>query len=90
MGEKNDTLEALWDALPNYVHDDASTLVVRDGSGSMNVNVSGTRVRAIEISTALSIYFSQYCKGQFHNKFITFSSRPEIVDLTNTTCLKTN
>lgn len=88
LGEKNDTLEALWDALPNYVHDDASTLVVRDGSGSMNVNVSGTRVRAIEISTALSIYFSQYCKGQFHNKFITFSSRPEIVDLTNTTCLK--
>lgn len=35
LQEKNDTLEALWKALPDYVQNDENTLVVRDGSGSM-------------------------------------------------------
>ena len=44
---KDDTLEALWKALPDYVSGDASTLVVRDGSGSMTVNVGNTDMTAL-------------------------------------------
>ena len=38
----------------------------------------------LDIASALSIYFAERMKGEFHNKFITFSSRPELVDLSGT------
>lgn len=72
LKEKDDTLEELWKALPDYVCDDSSTLVVRDGSGSMCRYVGSTRVTALEVATALTIYFAERCKGQYFNKFITF------------------
>lgn len=85
---KEDTLEELWKALPNYVHDDSFTLVVRDGSGSMCSSVGNTNVTALDVSTALAIYFAEHSKGQYFNKFITFSSRPQIVDLSNAKSLR--
>lgn len=88
LDEKNDTLEGLWKELPDYVGGDSSTLVVRDGSGSMQTTIGGTRVTALDVSTALAIYFAEHCKGQYYNKFITFSSRPEMVDMSNATCLR--
>lgn len=78
---KDDTLEELWKALPDYVCDDSSTLVVRDGSGSMCRYVGSTRVTALEVATALTIYFAGRCKGQYFDKFITFSSSPQMIDL---------
>lgn len=86
--EKNHTLEALWKALPNYVQDDNSTLVVRDGSGSMNIPIGDTSVTALDVSTALAIYFAEHCKGQYFNKFITFSHRPQMIDLSYASCLR--
>lgn len=57
-------------------------IVVADGSGSMYTNVSGsTSIRAIEVCNALAIYFAEQLKGVFHNKAITFSGRPEFIDL---------
>ena len=57
-------------------------IVVADGSGSMYANASGsTSVTAIEICNALAIYFAQQLKGVFHNKAITFSARPQLIDL---------
>lgn len=88
LDEKNDTLEGLWKALPDYVGDASSTLVVRDGSGSMQTTIGGTRVTALDVSTALAIYFAEHCKDQYYNKFITFSSRPEMVDMSNATGLR--
>lgn len=85
---KDETLEELWKSLPDYVDGDSSTLVVRDGSGSMRINIGGTRLTALDVSTALAIYFSERCKGQYHNNFITFSRKPQMVNLSNATSLR--
>ena len=76
------TLEELWKALPDMVKEEGNTLVVRDGSGSMTVRVdNNSSVNALEVSTALAIYFSERSSGEFKDKFITFSSRPSLIDL---------
>lgn len=66
------TLEGLWNALPTLTTE--NTLVVRDGSGSM----CG---KPLDVSTALSIYMAERSTGEFHNKFITFSAKPKLIDL---------
>ncbi|MBQ8814590.1 MAG: DUF2828 family protein [Lachnospiraceae bacterium] len=64
-------------------------IVVADGSGSMYDNASGsTSVTAIEICNSLAIYFAGQLKGVFHNKAITFSSRPQFIDLEKGNSLK--
>lgn len=88
LGNFDDTLEGLWNSLPNFIEGDNSTLVVRDGSGSMDTTVGNTNVTALEVSTALAIYFSEHLTGHFYNKFITFSSRPAMIDMSNATCLR--
>lgn len=73
-------LEGLWKALPNYGIED--TICVADGSGSMFTTVdSNSSVRAIEVANALAIYCAEHCTGEFKNKYITFSSRPQLVAL---------
>lgn len=74
--------EIMWKQLPNKVEPGKEVLVVRDGSGSMTVGLRGTnRGTVLDVASALTVYFSEHATGQFHNKFITFSSRPEIVNL---------
>lgn len=64
-------------------------IVVADGSGSMYANASGsTSITAIEIGSSLAIYFAEQLKGIFHNKAITFSSRPQLIDLDKGKSLK--
>ena len=64
-------------------------IVVADGSGSMYGNASGsTSVTAMEICNSLAIYFAEQLKGVFHNKAITFSSRPQFIDLEKGKSLK--
>lgn len=75
--KKDEALEALWKSLPNYVEGNTNTLVVRDGSGSMTWG--NNQVRPLDVATALAIYFSEKCEGQFKDTFITFSSRPQLV-----------
>lgn len=83
-GKEDKALEALWKALPDTVNENGNTLVVRDGSGSMTVNVDpNNRTTALEVSTALAIYFSERSSGEFKDKFITFSSQPKMINLEN-------
>lgn len=70
----NPTIEALWKNLPDVIPPDASTLVVSDTSGSMIG-------KPLEVSLALAIYFAERLRGAFKNKFITFSSHPEFINL---------
>ena len=57
-------------------------IVVADGSGSMFTKVSEkTNVRAIDVCNSLAIYFAEQLSGVFHNKAITFSARPQFIDL---------
>ena len=75
-------IEALWKAQPDLVGGNDSTIVVADGSGSMTSCVGGTSVTALEVANSLAIYFAERCQGEFKNKYITFSSRPQLVNLT--------
>lgn len=79
---KDDALEALWNNLKDTIKDKgANFLVVRDGSGSMTSTIGGTKVTALQVATAMAIYFSERQSGEFKDKFITFSSHPQLVDL---------
>ena len=85
---KDDTLEALWKALPDLVNGDSSTLVVRDGSRSMTWDDLGGGVKPLDVATALAIYFAERSCGEFKDKYITFSSRPGLVDMANLNTLR--
>lgn len=87
-GKEDPALEAMWKSLPDMVKGEASTIVVADGSDSMTTRVGGTNVSALEVANALAIYFAERCKGEFKNKYITFSMTPQIVNLNGGTLLK--
>ncbi len=82
------TLEELWKALPDYVQGADTTLCVADGSGSMQSKVGGTSVCCLDVANALAIYFSERCKGEFKDKYITFSEHPQFVDLSKRKTLR--
>ena len=83
------TLEGLWKALPNTVNGAENTIVVADGSGSMTCNVGGsTGVTALDVANALAIYFAERSSGEFKDKYITFSSKPQLVDFSKAKTLR--
>ena len=89
MNPKDTALEAMWKALPDTVKGCGNTMVVADGSGSMTTTVGGnTGVTALEVANALAIYFAERSSGEFKDKYITFSERPQFVDLSNCASLR--
>ena len=81
LGNKDATIEALWKALPDTVQGCGNTIVVADGSYSMTDNIGGnTTVTALDVANALAIYFAEHSSGEFKDKYITFSERPQLVD----------
>ena len=74
-------LEEMWKALPDYVNGAGNTICVADGSGSMTCRVGNTDISALDVANALAIYFAERSSGQFKDTYITFSERPQIVDL---------
>lgn len=82
-------IEAMWKALPDTVQGCGNTIVVADGSGSMQCTVGGnTGVTALEVANALAIYFAERSSGEFKDKYITFSSRPQLVDFSGASTLR--
>ncbi|MDO5062069.1 MAG: DUF2828 family protein [Peptostreptococcaceae bacterium] len=75
--------EAQWKAIERKT-DTGNTIVVRDGSGSMTCTPN-----VYETATSLAILFSEQLSGEFKNKFITFSSRPKLVELPDGAGLRT-
>ena len=89
VGKYDASLESLWKALPDTVNECGNTIVVADGSGSMCCNVGGnSRVTALEVANALAIYFAEHSSGDFKDKYITFSSRPQLVDFSQCDSLR--
>ena len=82
------SLEALWNHLEDTVKGAQDVLCVVDGSGSMLCNVGNGNLTALHISNAIGIYFAERMTGAYRNKFITFSSRPEYVDISNCNSLR--
>ena len=81
MKSKDTAIEAMWKALPDTVKGCGNTIVVADGSGSMTCTVdNNSRVTALEVANALAIYFAEHSSGDFKDKYITFSHRPQLVD----------
>lgn len=74
----DETLEQLWKNLPNMAV--SNTLVVRDGSGSMCSPISG-HTSCLDVATALTVYMCDHNTGGWKGKFVTFSSHPEVVDI---------
>jgi hypothetical protein len=80
----DETLEQLWKNLNDTVGGASNIMVVADSSGSMTCRVDPhSNISAMTVANALAIYFSERCNGQFKDKYITFSSRPQWVDLSN-------
>lgn len=73
-------VEAMWEGLPDLVQGCGNTIVVADGSGSMMTGVGNTGVSALEVANSLAIYFAERSSGEFKDKYITFSERPQFVD----------
>lgn len=72
-GDDN-SANAIWKSLDNFVPEDLNAIVVADVSGSM-------WGRPMDISTSLALYFAERNKGYFANKFMTFSERPRLVEV---------
>ena len=71
------TLDAIWKSF-DRTKISSKTIVVRDGSGSM---YDYNKVTANSVATSLAILFAEQLTGSFKDKFITFSSKPEIVTI---------
>lgn len=65
------SVQAQWNALPNYVPEGQSFIPVCDVSGSM----SGL---PMEVCISLGIYLSERNTGEFKDAFITFSAKPRM------------
>ena len=79
----DESLEAIWQTiLDNTEYDLEDTLVIRDGSSSMTRNVvNSTGLEKMDVADSITLLAADKCKGCFHNKFITFSAKPEFVDI---------
>lgn len=66
----SETLEALWNQLPDYTQG-KNALVVADTSGSMCGD-------PMSVSVSLALYFAERNKGQFKDYFISFSEQPKL------------
>jgi hypothetical protein len=73
-------IEALWANLKN-IQTLGNTMVVCDGSGSMKTRIKGSNIMAIDVSRALSIFFSERNTGEYKDKVIEFSKTPRYIDL---------
>ncbi len=88
VGGEDAALEALWKNLPDTVAEARNVLCVVDGSGSMLCPVGDGSVTALHVSNALGIYFAERMGGAYRNRFITFSSSPEYVNLSSCRTLR--
>lgn len=75
--EEKNTLNATWEALPDYGSDE-NALAVIDTSGSMYWEANP---RPASVALSLGLYFAQHNKGAFKNHFIEFSHTPLLIEI---------
>lgn len=87
LDKLDETVEAMWNNLKT-VDNFNNTLVVRDGSGSMFTSLPNNSSYLVEdVADSLTLYCAQNNQGYFKDKFITFSSKPKVVDLSGASTL---
>lgn len=83
----DEAYESLWKALPDLSVE--NTLVVRDGSGSMTWGTCGNSgATPLDVATALAIYMAEHNTGGWKDKYVTFSAKPKVVDLSGCNTLR--
>jgi len=76
-----DVIEAQWAALPNYIGN-ASVLPLVDVSGSMAAPAGKKgSTNCMEVAISLGLYFADKNSGVFKDCMLSFSSKPELVQL---------
>ncbi len=76
-----DLATAQWNAMPNYMGD-AKILPMVDVSGSMIVRVLGsTTLTCLDVALSLGLYCADKNKGAFGDIMLTFSGKPELLEL---------
>ena len=76
--------ESQWKALPNFVNEDYEVVCLADVSGSMTVN----NYEPISTSIGLATYFAQRNKGAYHNMYLTFTTNPSFIKISDDWSLK--
>ncbi len=75
--EEKRTLNATWASLPDFGGDE-NAIVVVDTSGSMYISSNPSPA---SVALSLGLYFAERNKGMFHNHFIEFSERPQLLEI---------
>ena len=72
-----------WDNLTDYFNGATlNALCVCDTSGSMTGGYGHrSAIAPIDVAIAISLYTAERAKGPFHNHFISFSSRPTLIEV---------
>lgn len=78
---EREAVNKFWENLPDYIgeNDASNFMCVCDTSGSMTW--AEHNPRPIDVATSLSIYFAERAKGPFHNHYISFASRPQLIEI---------
>lgn len=69
-------IDAMWEALPNYIPEGMSILPISDTSSSMECPASGS-VTCLDISISLGAYLATKNTGPFAGALLTFNTEPE-------------
>lgn len=68
-------VDKYWDNLPDYFNGASSNMLcVVDTSGSM-------MGAPINVAISLGMYCAEHLNGPFHNKYISFASSPQLIDI---------
>lgn len=69
-----------WDNLTDYFNGATlNALCVCDTSGSMTSGY-GSNIAPIDVAISLALYTAERANGPFHNHYISFSSRPQLIE----------
>lgn len=82
---QRELIVAQWNALPNYVGE-ANILPMVDVSGSMTMSYNSpgllkSGLTPMVVAVSLGLYLADKNKGKFNGCFLTFSSSPELLNL---------
>lgn len=77
--EEETALNAAWNALPDFGTNE-NALAVVDTSGSMYGHRRNAPMPAA-VALSLGLYFAERNTGIFHDHFITFSERPQLIEI---------
>lgn len=71
-----------WDSMADYLNGATlNALCVCDTSGSMLSGYGSNSIAPIDVAISLSLYTAERAKGPFQNHFISFSSRPQLIEV---------